>query len=53
MYVQHFQIGPNSIVCDKQMLAKPLNRETIYIEKSIAETFLLHNVKDVLVRQVK
>jgi hypothetical protein len=50
--IKNFQIGPHSINCDDQ-LAKPLNRETVYIEKSIAESFGLQNFKDVVVTQAR
>jgi hypothetical protein len=33
-------------------MPKPLNKETLYLDKSIAEAFHLQNFKDVLVRKV-
>ena len=45
------QLGPNSVNSEEQ-LPKPINRESVYIEKSIADTFGLQNFKDVSVRKV-
>lgn len=44
-------VHKNSIYPDNQ-LTKPLNKETVYIEKSVAETFHLPNFKDVVVTKV-